>query len=116
MYRYFTEPRYRQWLVWISGVVQTALYAGALRWGRGGAGEGLQMLGQAWLVGGRCGAMKLALGCYRSAAVVCWSWVHCCCSVVALGLPTCSPTPPPADFFYFYVKAWKHNTRLQLPA
>lgn len=47
MYRYFTEPRYRQWLVWISGVVQTALYA---------------------------------------------------------------------DFFYFYVKAWKQNTRLQLPA
>ncbi|KAI7846116.1 hypothetical protein COHA_000377 [Chlorella ohadii] len=47
VYRYFTEPHYRQWLVWISGVVQTALYA---------------------------------------------------------------------DFFYFYVKAWKHNTRLQLPA
>ncbi|PRW59546.1 ER lumen -retaining receptor [Chlorella sorokiniana] len=47
IYRYFTEPHYRQWLVWISGVVQTALYA---------------------------------------------------------------------DFFYFYTKAWKHNTRLQLPA
>ncbi len=31
VYRYFTEPHYRQWLVWISGVVQTALYAGA--WG-----------------------------------------------------------------------------------
>jgi ER lumen protein retaining receptor len=26
-YRYWTEPRYRQWLVWTSGVVQTALYA-----------------------------------------------------------------------------------------
>lgn len=27
IYRYFTEPRYRQWLVWISGLLQTALYA-----------------------------------------------------------------------------------------
>lgn len=27
IYRYFTEPRYRQWIVWISGVIQTALYA-----------------------------------------------------------------------------------------
>jgi ER lumen protein retaining receptor len=26
IYRYFTEYYYRQWLVWISGVVQTALY------------------------------------------------------------------------------------------
>lgn len=26
IYRYFTETRYRQWLVWISGVVQTLLY------------------------------------------------------------------------------------------
>jgi len=26
VYRYFTEYYYRQWLVWISGVVQTALY------------------------------------------------------------------------------------------
>lgn len=23
VYRFFTEPHYRQWLVWISGVVQT---------------------------------------------------------------------------------------------
>lgn len=27
IYRFFTEPRYRQWLVWVSGVVQTGLYA-----------------------------------------------------------------------------------------
>jgi len=26
VWRYFTEPGYRQWLVWTSGVVQTALY------------------------------------------------------------------------------------------
>ena len=26
-YRYFTEPHYRQWIAWTSGVVQTALYA-----------------------------------------------------------------------------------------
>mmetsp|Transcript_32195 Transcript_32195/g.91343 ORF Transcript_32195/g.91343 Transcript_32195/m.91343 type:complete len:216 (+) Transcript_32195:235-882(+) len=26
IYRYFTETRYRQWIVWTSGVVQTALY------------------------------------------------------------------------------------------
>jgi ER lumen protein retaining receptor len=26
IWRYFTEPGYRQWLVWTSGVVQTALY------------------------------------------------------------------------------------------
>lgn len=27
VWRYFTEPGYRQWIVWVSGVVQTALYA-----------------------------------------------------------------------------------------
>jgi len=27
IYRYFTEAYYRQWLVWTSGVIQTALYA-----------------------------------------------------------------------------------------
>jgi ER lumen protein retaining receptor len=27
IYRYFTETRYRQWIVWTSGVLQTALYA-----------------------------------------------------------------------------------------
>jgi ER lumen protein retaining receptor len=27
VYRYFSEPGYRQWLVWTSGVLQTALYA-----------------------------------------------------------------------------------------
>lgn len=27
IYRFFTEPYYRQWLVWTSGVIQTALYA-----------------------------------------------------------------------------------------
>ena len=27
VWRYFTEPGYRQWLVWTSGVVQTLLYA-----------------------------------------------------------------------------------------
>ena len=27
VYRYFTEPHYRQWIAWTSGVVQTALYA-----------------------------------------------------------------------------------------
>lgn len=26
IYRYMTEPGYRQWLVWISGVVQTVIY------------------------------------------------------------------------------------------
>lgn len=26
IYRYFTEPNYRQWIVWVSGVLQTALY------------------------------------------------------------------------------------------
>nr|CAC40612.1 ERD2 protein [Scherffelia dubia] len=26
IYRYFTEIRYRQWIVWVSGVIQTALY------------------------------------------------------------------------------------------
>lgn len=26
IYRYFTEPSYRQWIVWISGVLQTGLY------------------------------------------------------------------------------------------
>eukprot|EP00877_Chromochloris_zofingiensis_P000089 jgi/Chrzof1/10080/Cz04g26110.t1 len=26
IYRYFTEPNYRQWLVWLAGIVQTALY------------------------------------------------------------------------------------------
>ncbi|CAI5463014.1 unnamed protein product [Closterium sp. Yama58-4] len=27
IYRYITEPHYKQWIVWISGLVQTALYA-----------------------------------------------------------------------------------------
>ncbi|KDD73875.1 ER lumen protein retaining receptor [Helicosporidium sp. ATCC 50920] len=27
IYRFATEPRYRQWLVWASGLVQTGLYA-----------------------------------------------------------------------------------------
>lgn len=27
IYRYFTEPNYRQWIAWISGFVQTLLYA-----------------------------------------------------------------------------------------
>lgn len=27
IYRYFTEPHYRQWIAWTSGFVQTALYA-----------------------------------------------------------------------------------------
>ena len=27
IYRYFTEPHYRQWIVWISGLLQTGLYA-----------------------------------------------------------------------------------------
>lgn len=26
IYRYLTEPRYRQWIVWVSGTVQTAIY------------------------------------------------------------------------------------------
>lgn len=26
IYRYYTEPGYRQWLVWLSGIVQTAIY------------------------------------------------------------------------------------------
>ncbi|KAL6766485.1 ERD2A [Auxenochlorella protothecoides x Auxenochlorella symbiontica] len=26
IFRFFTEPHYRQWLVWISGLLQTALY------------------------------------------------------------------------------------------
>ncbi|KAK9810865.1 hypothetical protein WJX73_003106 [Symbiochloris irregularis] len=26
VYRYFTEPGHRQWLVWLSGIVQTAIY------------------------------------------------------------------------------------------
>lgn len=26
IYRYFTEPNYRQWIVWLSGVLQTGLY------------------------------------------------------------------------------------------
>uniref|UniRef100_A0A7S3UAX2 ER lumen protein-retaining receptor n=2 Tax=Picocystis salinarum TaxID=88271 RepID=A0A7S3UAX2_9CHLO len=26
IYRYYTEPGYRQWLVWLSGIVQTAVY------------------------------------------------------------------------------------------
>ena len=47
IYRYWTEPNYRQWLVWLAGTVQTALYA---------------------------------------------------------------------DFFYYYVKSWKNNERLKLPA
>lgn len=47
VYRYFTEPHYKQWIVWLSGIVQTALYA---------------------------------------------------------------------DFFYYYVKSWKNNERLKLPA
>jgi len=27
IYRYFTETKYRQWIVWTSGVLQTAIYA-----------------------------------------------------------------------------------------
>lgn len=27
IYRYFTEPHYRQWITWIAGIIQTALYA-----------------------------------------------------------------------------------------
>ena len=26
IYRFMTEPNYRQWIVWISGVLQTGLY------------------------------------------------------------------------------------------
>lgn len=47
VYRWFTEPRYKAVLVWLSGVLQTALYA---------------------------------------------------------------------DFFYYYVKSWKSNVKLQLPS
>eukprot|EP00897_Mesotaenium_endlicherianum_P002313 jgi/Mesen1/2109/ME000151S01372 len=47
IYRYATEKHYRQWIVWISGIVQTALYA---------------------------------------------------------------------DFFYYYLKSWKNNEKLHLPA
>lgn len=51
VYRYFTEPHYRQWLVWISGVVQTALYAGAWRLGGWVLWSGLGNTWQpAWLV------------------------------------------------------------------
>ena len=27
IYRYLTEPHYRQWIVWASGLAQTGLYA-----------------------------------------------------------------------------------------
>lgn len=47
IYRAFTEPNYHQWITWVSGAVQTALYA---------------------------------------------------------------------DFFYYYLKSWKNNVRLHLPA
>lgn len=47
IYRYLTEAHYRKWITWISGLVQTALYA---------------------------------------------------------------------DFFYYYLKSWKNNERLHLPA
>eukprot|EP00246_Nothoceros_aenigmaticus_P004109 TRINITY_DN15471_c0_g1_i2.p1 TRINITY_DN15471_c0_g1~~TRINITY_DN15471_c0_g1_i2.p1 ORF type:complete len:216 (+),score=22.18 TRINITY_DN15471_c0_g1_i2:102-749(+) len=47
IYRAFTEPHYQQWITWVSGIVQTALYA---------------------------------------------------------------------DFFYYYIKSWKNNERLHLPA
>lgn len=47
IYKYFTESRYRQWIVWISGVVQTGLYL---------------------------------------------------------------------DFFYYYIRSWRANEKLQLPA
>jgi len=47
IYRFFTETRYRQWIVWISGIVQTIVYI---------------------------------------------------------------------DFFYYYIKSWKNNEKLQLPA
>lgn len=47
IYRYMTEPNYRQWIVWVSGIIQTILYA---------------------------------------------------------------------DFFYYYIKSWKNNEKLSLPA
>ncbi|MEW5302918.1 MAG: hypothetical protein WDW36_005655 [Sanguina aurantia] len=47
IYRFATEPNYRQWLVWISGIVQTVVYI---------------------------------------------------------------------DFFYYYIKSWKNNEKLALPA
>lgn len=47
IYRFMTEPNYRQWIVWISGIIQTILYA---------------------------------------------------------------------DFFYYYIKSWKNNEKLSLPA
>jgi ER lumen protein retaining receptor len=47
IYRFMTEPGYRQWLVWTSGIVQTIIYC---------------------------------------------------------------------DFFWYYLKSWKNNTKLSLPA
>jgi ER lumen protein retaining receptor len=47
IYRFLTEPHYKQWIVWISGIVQTILYI---------------------------------------------------------------------DFFYYYIKSWKNNEKLSLPA
>jgi len=47
VYRYWTEPGYRQWLVWLSGIVQTIVYC---------------------------------------------------------------------DFFYYYLRSWKDNKKLELPA
>ncbi|XP_047319313.1 ER lumen protein-retaining receptor-like [Impatiens glandulifera] len=47
MYRYFTEPHYIHWIVWVSGLVQTLIYA---------------------------------------------------------------------DFFYYYLKSWRNNSKLELPS
>ena len=58
IYRYFTEPRYRQWLVWISGCIQTALYAGVRAPGRAG---GRGRLGWRGLRGGRGERMRMPL-------------------------------------------------------
>jgi ER lumen protein retaining receptor len=88
LYRYLTETHYRQWIVWISGGIQTALYGG----------EG-QHSGE------------------RRRPVVLPRVTGLDCSLRAYVLvflqrgPLCF-----ADFFYYYFQCWKANKRLQLPA
>lgn len=90
MWRYLTEPGYRQWIVWISGVVQTALYAGA-RAGR-------------WA----------SCCCWRHAYNE--RWRRRSRLFLILLLPLHLFPSSHADFFYYYALCFKANRKLQLPA
>ena len=113
VYRYFTERHYKQWIVWISGLIQVR--QGGEPCGRqvacvptAAAGAAVAAAAAAVI---SCGSSSCMQG--RSRCSLPARCTHHAAAATHLSFPQ---TAIYADFFYFYTIAWKSNKRLQLPA